>query len=383
MSSDRPGGKGFDLEEALKIYFSNAGYFAVRGIPYRLEDEDVTDVDLWLYERPAALTRRRLIVDAKNRKSPKALERIIWTKGLQAALGVDGAIVATTDKRPSSRRLSKALNITILDGDAVSKLMRSEQLQGTGQLKSDDLNAAVRRIDEGRRSGDLRQQLYQARASLITGMGVQSTNTNLAASGYFAEQAILAQPRSEQAQIAVRLFYLTSAFAAISLDFVLADQAFRSAEERKRSIIESIRFGSSDTLDTISTVRVAIGLVRKYVENGGPAAKQLEYGFFREAEQIRAEVISDYVTRISASDSLFNVARELERSSLSINLPSYDQLSVEAKSLLGTFLDFNGVSREKVANAWLETASSGQGGNSFRETSEVGPLFEGSPLDPQ
>jgi hypothetical protein len=375
-SADRQGSKGFDLEEALKNYFSNAGYFAVRGIPYRLEDEDVTDVDLWLYERPAALTRRRLIVDAKNRKSPKALERIIWTKGLQAALGVDGAIVATTDKRPSTRRLSKTLNITILDGDAVSKLMRSEQLQGAGQLRSDDLNAAVRRVDEGRRSGDLRQRLYQARASLITGMGVQSTNTNLAASGYFAEQAVLAQPRSEQAQIAVRLFYLTSAFAAISLDFVLADQAFRSAEERKRSVIESIRFGSSDTFDAISAVQAAIGLVRRYVENGGPAAKQLECGFFRDAEKVRAEVISDYVARISASDSLFNVARDLERASLSIKLPSYDELKVEAKSLLGTFLDFNGISREKVAIAWPSGDNVAPPVSSFREVDEVGPLFE-------
>ena len=379
MSSDRPGGKGFELEEALKIYFSNAGYFAVRGVPYRLDDDDVTDVDLWLYERPAALTRRRLIVDAKNRKSPKALERIIWTKGLQAALGVDGAIVATTDRRSSARRLSKALNITILDGDAVSKLMRSEHLQGMGQLKSDDLNAAVRRVDEGRRSGDLRQRLYQARASLITGMGVQSTNTNLAASGYFAEEAVLAQPRSEQAQIAVRLFYLTSAFAAISLDFVLADQAFRSAEERRRTIIESIRFGSSDTLDITYTVQVAIGLVRKYVENGGPAAKQLEYGFLRDAEQVRAEVISDYVAKISASDSLFNVARELERASSSIQLPSFDQLGLEAKSLLGTFLDFNGISREKVATAWPSGENVVSQNSSVREVNEVGPLFESGP----
>ena len=78
MALSRPGGKGFDLEEALKVYFWQAGYFVVRGIPYRLNGEDVTDIDLWLYERPAASTRRRLIVDIKNRKSPKASERIIW-----------------------------------------------------------------------------------------------------------------------------------------------------------------------------------------------------------------------------------------------------------------------------------------------------------------
>src|SRR5580704_11437008 len=159
MALDTPGGKGFDLEEALKAYFWQAGYFVVRGIPYRLEGEDVTDIDLWLYERPAALTRRRLIVDVKNRRSPKVSERIIWSKGLQAELGVDGAIVATTDKRPSARRLARSLGITLLDGDAVAKLMQSAQLRNTGQLSSDQLDDAVKRIDQARRSGEWRQNL--------------------------------------------------------------------------------------------------------------------------------------------------------------------------------------------------------------------------------
>src|SRR6478752_4141986 len=104
MAGGKRGSKGTDLEETLKVYFWQAGYFAVRGVPFRLDDEDITDVDLWLYERPAALTRRRLLVDAKNKKVPRAAERLVWAKGLQSALGVDGAIVASTDRRTSSRR---------------------------------------------------------------------------------------------------------------------------------------------------------------------------------------------------------------------------------------------------------------------------------------
>ena len=69
--------KGPNLEEVLRAYFWQAGYFVVRGIPYRLDGEAVTDVDLWLYERPTALTRRRLIVDVKNRRSPRVSERLI------------------------------------------------------------------------------------------------------------------------------------------------------------------------------------------------------------------------------------------------------------------------------------------------------------------
>jgi len=37
-------------------------------------------------------------------------------------------------------------------------------------------------------------------------------------------------------------------------------------------------------------------------------------------------------------------------------LPSFDAMSSEAKSLLGVFLDFNRISREKVAEAWPRKA---------------------------
>lgn len=298
-------------------------------------------------------------------------ERIIWTKGLQAALGVDGAIVVTTDKRPSARRLSKTLNVTLIDGDAVTKLTQSEQLKKTGQLRSEEFDDAVKRVDEGRRSVEWRQNLQDARASLISGLGVQSTNRNLAASAFFAEQSLLAQPRSEQAQVALRLFYLTSALAAISLDYMLADQAFQSQDDRRQSIIGSIRFGESEVVAALPTIRAAIGLARKYVENGTAAAKQIEYGFYGDADRIPAEIIADYVARISASDAVFNVAREIERAATSAELLSYDQMSNDAKSLLGVLLDFNSISREKIAMAWPRGAKA----SGSDAPNDAGPLF--------
>jgi len=45
MAGERRGSKGSDLEETLKEYFINLGYFVVRAIPYRLDGEDVTE---WL-----------------------------------------------------------------------------------------------------------------------------------------------------------------------------------------------------------------------------------------------------------------------------------------------------------------------------------------------
>lgn len=343
--------KGADLEEILRAYFWHAGYFVARGVPFKVDGDDITDIDLWLYERPAAATRRRLIVDIKNKKSPKAAERIVWAKGLQAALSVDGAIVATTDSRPSTRKFSRALGVTLFDGEATSKLVNSNLLRRAEWLTSEEFNSAIKRVDERRRSADWRTQIGEARASLISGFGVNSVNMNLSVCAYFAQQATNAYPNSEEANISLRLLYSASAMAAISLDYVLADQAFRSADDRRRSIISAIRFGNSDGNHNSATVRAAIALAQTYADNGSAISKQIENGFFADANNIPAEIIGDHIAKISVTDALFNTARELEGASIHQVLRPFDGLSVDAKSLLGVFLDFNLVSREKVANA--------------------------------
>lgn len=376
MAGSKTGQKGPDLEETLKAYFWQAGYFAVRGVPYRLDEEDITDVDLWLYERPAALTRRRLIVDAKNKKVPRAAERLVWARGLQSALGVDGAIVASTDKRQSSRRLAKAMGVTLLDGDAITKLTNTKKLRLDEQLPSEDFDSLFKAVDSGRRNGDWRAALLAPRASLLTGFGVHSANTALRSVGFFGEQAILAAPRSAQASTALRGFYSTSAYAAIGLDYVLADLGFRSQEERRTALTNGIRFGQTDTTEALATVRAAIALVRQHAPNGNSIAKQVELGFEEQAANVSAETIADYVARLSTADALHTVARELERSAYKIEPLHFDSLSIEARSLLGVFLDFLDLSREKLANA-VAKGEAVTPGETVRETAtgEIGSLF--------
>lgn len=351
MAVPKTGQKGSDLEEILKAYFWQAGYFAVRGLPFRLDNEDITDVDLWLYERPAALTRRRLILDAKNKKVPRAAERLVWARGLQSALGVDGALVASTDKRQSSRRLAKAMDVTLLDGDAISKLTTSTKLRLGDQYSSEEFDGLFKAVDAARRSSDWRSALLTARASLLTSFGVHSANTALRVAGFFGEQAILAAPKSSQAQAALRGFYSTCAYAAIGLDYVLADLVFRSQDERRTALINGIRYGQTDTTEPLATVRAAIGLVRQYAANGNSVATQVERGFEKQAANVSAETIADYIARLSSADALYTVARELEKNAYKIDMAHYDALSIEARSLLGVFMDFHDLSREKMANA--------------------------------
>ncbi|MFL5295818.1 MAG: hypothetical protein ACJ798_05490 [Phenylobacterium sp.] len=352
MAPSKSGAKGLDLEEALRAYFYQAGYYVARGVPYRLEGEDITDVDLWLYERPAATTRRRMIIDVKNKRSPKATERLIWVKGLQAALAVDGAIVATTDRRESTRRFARSLGVTLLDGDAVARLTNSDQLREPGQFTAEEFDDNVKRIDGSRRSSDWRDELFESRSALLHEFGVQSANRNLTAAGYFASQAVGAQPDSRQSEMACRLSFLAASMAAISLDFVLAGQAFRPHEEVRSAIVAAIRFGQSEAVSSLTTVRAAIGLARAYADNGGAVARQIEQGFLTAAEDIQAELIADFVSRTSTADTLFTVARELQSTAFSVQMAGFDKLSTEAKGYIGVLLDFSKVSRARFAQAW-------------------------------
>src|SRR5205085_8304786 len=96
-----PEDKGDDAEELLREYFLCLNYYVARGVHFTYGGEDITDVDLWLYQRQSPVSRQRINVDIKNKKTPQAIERILWARGLQATLGLDQCIVATTDNRPT------------------------------------------------------------------------------------------------------------------------------------------------------------------------------------------------------------------------------------------------------------------------------------------
>jgi hypothetical protein len=231
-------------------------------------------------------------------------------------------------------------------------------------------------VDQLRRSKELRETFDDARASLVSGFGVFSLNKNLRANGFFGEQATLAQPESPQAELAVRLFYFTAALVAISLDFVLADHAFRSQEDRRQIIIDGIRFGQSENNQSISTITTAVELARQYAENGNVVAKQIERRFYDQAKTIAAEIIADYVVKVSGRSTLFDISRELEAQALSKAVQSFDSLAVEVKSFLGILMDFNNVPRERIAAAIL---TKGTKPSKLPEASSagVGPLFDG------
>ncbi len=130
--------KGYQLEELLRAYFLRSGMYVVRGVPLQFEGDDLTDIDLWLYERPTGSSRRRQIVDIKSKLKPKAIERLFWTKGLFDLLKVDDAYVATTDNRPKLKDISTQLGISVIDGTDLDRISESEKVWFPNRLNEED-----------------------------------------------------------------------------------------------------------------------------------------------------------------------------------------------------------------------------------------------------
>jgi hypothetical protein len=352
MNDKAPTPKGAVLEEVLRAYFLRAGFFVIRGVPFRFADEDLTDVDLWLYERPTGTSRRVQICDIKYKQRPKAVERIFWTSGLADALEVDGAYVATTDKRKSLRSVAEKLDLQLIDGTDIQRIQNSHSILYASRIGDEQVILELQAVDKEFRNKSLQEARIDILSALSEGFGAPSAVRALEAFGRLAAAAVSYHPDSKAARAAGRLAYLAAAIGCESLDYVSVGAAFRTLDERRELILNAVRLGALSDEQGQQTLKLAIALVEKYAPSGKGAANAVEAGLKRDLEQIPAEIVADQAVRLLKSDQLFITGRELEMASYHVSLPPFDRLSIPTKSMLGALLDYSGVDRERFAKAW-------------------------------
>lgn len=347
----KTGSKGFLLEEVLRAYFLRAGFFVVRGAPCLVEGEEVTDIDLWLYERSSATARRCQIVDIKYKNKPKAMERVVWTKGLMETLNINGAYVATTDSRGILRKIATRLDITLLDGTDLKRIQGSDKVLYDTRITEERLQTALRNVDRQRQNKKLQNALYDLKAAPIQGMGAHALVRCIGAFNFFSRMTVEAHPGSDAALICGRLACLSAAYVAINLDYIGADASFRTQEERKDIFINAIRYGNINQKEGWRDIQVASNLIRQYVDNGQAVAVTFERRIAQEYAKIPSEIIAEYALKNGKGDALFHVARMLEEYAYDINCSEFDVLDTSLKSFLGVLLDFCGVNRQSFAQA--------------------------------
>lgn len=335
--------KGPAAEEALRNYFLNIGYFVVRGCKFRYYEKDVTDIDLWLYDKGSAFRRERINVDIKNKKTPQAIERIFWAKGLQAILGLDACIVATTDSRPEVRSFGLEHGVSVLDGTFFGRLVRSGKSQQQ-RITEEDFLREIDSCSLGKLGGDWKGRYEQSKSRLLDSLSFDGANAWLNDIHYFLQQAV---QTINVVSVEWRLVYTSVAYFLISVDFILREYVAADYEQRKQLLEDGFRYGSSGRSYTQKVGDLASALVTEYVDRPG-IKDEVRRALMEQAEAVRSDLLAEYLSKGAVPSMLFDLAKEFEAAAFqSTSLPP-SSMSTGAKGLIGVLSDFFSIDRKKT-----------------------------------
>lgn len=324
--------KGELMEELLRNYFLNSGYYVVRGVKYQYEGLDITDVDLYLYGRSSSLARHRVNVDIKNKKSPQAFERILWANGLRELLSFDSCIVATTDQRPVIHSFGQKHNTIVLDGTFLSKLKSTSSSE---RLTEEELLNKISKYKSYKsfNNKDWRFIYELSKSKLLTEQDFSGFNAELGYLGYFIEKVLTDEQKREDA---VRMTYLILSHILITIDFILKDIAFLDTNNKEKKLSDGFKFGNlgKDGVDKIISIAVQI--------SGEKSASS----FLKALENIPTDILRDFFSKNENSRNLFNWAKEFERLGYNRQFINPENIESPLKGTLSVMLDFFGIERK-------------------------------------
>ncbi|EEI91007.1 hypothetical protein HMPREF0765_3554 [Sphingobacterium spiritivorum ATCC 33300] len=336
MSEQQKLAKGYNMEELLRNYFLKSGYFVVRGVQFIYEGFEVTDIDLWLYSKTSSLNREIVIVDSKNKKTPQAIERIFWIQGLKNAVKASNAVIATTDRRPEVKNFGKKMNVTVLDGNFLSRITKSED-SFSARLTDEEFISLFVSYDLGKLDGDWKSQITQAKNLLSSGLSFDNCNRLLNIGHFFANQSII---RENQRQLALRSLYLTLSFFIISIDYTIREISFQDQQDRTKLLKEGFTFGSNGEKGFSNMLKISLGLIENNIKEGKAISRQISYNIKKQFDELNTDILAEYLSRNDVSNSLFSTAKEFENMAMSKNFKHHNSASLEARSMLFCLLDF-------------------------------------------
>lgn len=346
--------KGAALEEIARAYFQRQGYFALRSVPYRFDGEDVTDIDVWLYGRQAASGRIRAVVDAKDKRSPKALERVLWTKGLQVTTGSDRAIVVTTDNNPRVNRFARENRVSVVTKSFLDSFARSDRGK-SDRMTLEGFYDHINANQSQKQDGDWLAHVEAVKTALVSNPGFPAFNSAVSAFRFFGEKLDTRPLYREQA---LRCCYLTASIACASLDAALERVVFDDESAKVRAINNGIVFGDTGDGKTQKNLQNVLNLVAASMNNGRALSAQIESAIDAEFGKIRADIISEYFSKEANQFALFTIARELEDKAHAPLGGDLNGLSLDAKGTLGVLADFSQVKRSLLFRSSNNEATS-------------------------
>lgn len=338
--------KGANLEELVRLYFDRQGFFVLRSVDYKYDDELITDIDVWFYGRQSASIRTRAVVDVKNKRSPKAFERIMWVRGVQMALGCDRAIVATTDGGDKVVRFANQQKVALLPKGFLVRL--HEKLDTSGRMTLEEFRDNIQSYKEHKQDGDWLKQISDAKSAIISLHGYPAFNKAIAAFSFFAERA---ETRTRQKEQALRAAFHVAAIACIALDSALERVVYEDQASRYAAIKQGVTYGDGGDARVQTSINAVLDVISDGMENGRVISKQVRDTFDSIFESVRSDIIAEYFTKEHHAAVLVSVARELDNCAHSSDSSMVQNLSIEAKSIIGIFADFVQAKRSVLFSA--------------------------------
>lgn len=342
---------GANLEELVRAYFALQGFFTLRSVSYRFEDEEVTDIDAWLYGRQSASVRTRTIVDIKDKRSPKAFERILWARGMQLALGCDRAIVATTDGGEKIVRFAHQQNVSLLTKDFLSRLQSKVDM--SDRMTLEQFSENIRTYKDHKHDGDWLKYISDAKSALVSLHGYPAFNKTIAAFRFFAERVYTRPHHKEQA---LRGAYFTAALACIALDSALERTVYEHQGARFQAIANGVTYGDAGDSKVQNSIKTLLGVIAAGMPNGRVLSTQASEALTSMFSNVRADIIAEYFSKEHNAVQLVKVAKELDACAHVINAGNIQRLSIEAKSVLGVFADYVQAKRTALIGGTAELA---------------------------
>jgi len=345
--------KGAGLEELARAYFSRQGFIAIRSVSIQFEDEEVTDVDVWLYGRQGGGVRTRGLVDVKDKKSPKAFERVMWARGMQLALGCDRAVVTTTDTNSKVARFAQQQKVALLTAQFLRRWAGSDDVLAD-RFSLEELATCIQAYPGHKQDGDWLKQIAIAKSAVVSLAPYPAFNKAMSSFGFFAERAVTRPQHREQA---VRGAFISAALACVSLDAALERLAFEDQQTRHDLLYSGITYGDAGDSRVQTSINSVLSVISTGIKNGRTLARQTRDALDEMFEGVRAEIIAEFFSKDQNAAHLFSVARELEARAHARSRNDVTALTVEAKAIVGVFADFIGAKRTGLLSAEFVTAA--------------------------
>lgn len=340
--------KGFKMEELLRIYFLKSGYYVARGVPFKYKNFDVTDIDLWLYNRTSSVSREISIVDIKNKRTPQAMERIFWVKGLQLAVKATNALVATTDKRSDVKDFGKDMDVFVLDGTFLTKLGKFEK-DLDERITDEDLYSMIDNYSLGKLDGDWKGKLTESKSLLALGLNFDNVNKLLENARFFIEQ-VLTKP--SQREVSLRCLYKICSFIAVNIDFIQKDLSFLGdVEARKKSFVEGFTYGTKGEKDIKQVIDMSLSFIEQYSDNGRTTANQARHNIYKQLGAFQTDPLAEHFSKYEVLQGIFKTAIIFEEMAMRKTFVNHLESLVEIKAFISVLLDFYSIDRISFSNA--------------------------------